>query len=417
MRKLVHSLIVTEFCLIIVFLFIIFTPHNNLSDIKKLYFVDNNINLTSTIRNMYIMDEYDRIFDIVKDKYDSLKENYISFNYEKENIKFNLGNYLSVNDVLINDTTYKDFIVKLNYLKHNIEDYNIELNTDIDEESYVDSVINHFIVYNENMISPKYQFTGSGLQAIDNGKSGKKLNEVLLRDDIINVLKNYESNNTELGSISLVYDEIPVSPSIDDINSINCKLSTFSTGYSSSSSSRKTNISVATNNLNGKLLLPGEVLSVDKAIKSRNASNGYAKAGSYLNGKTVQTYGGGVCQVSTTLYGAILRAGIIPIERNAHSMAVHYVPLGLDAAISEGYKDLKIKNTYDYPIYIQGIANGSTLTFNIYGKEDLLNGYTYAPGSSSSKNGLSADSWLNKYKDGKLVEKISLFKSSYRPHS
>ena len=173
---------------------------------------------------------------------------------------------------------------------------------------------------------------------------------------------------------------------------------------------------MATNNTNGTFIEPGETVSADKLFKSRNAANGYQKAGSYQNGRTVQTYGGGVCQVSSTLYGAIIRAGIVPVERNAHSMAVSYVPLGLDAAISEGVKDLKIKNTYDTPIYITGSANGSTVTFNVYGKADLLEGFTYQPANSVGRSGLYANSWLNKMKDGAIVEKITLFESSYRPH-
>src|SRR5699024_2019528 len=99
------------------------------------------------------------------------------------------------------------------------------------------------------------------------------------------------------------------------------------------------------------------------------------------------------------------------------SMAVTYVPLGLDAAISEGYKDLKITNTYDKPIYIRASSGGGQLTFSIYGNSSL-DEYDYKPRSTSSKNGLSADSWLQKLdKSGNVVEEIHLFKSNYIPHT
>lgn len=84
------------------------------------------------------------------------------------------------------------------------------------------------------------------------------------------------------------------------------------------------------------------------------AENGYAMAGSYLNGEVVDSMGGGICQVSTTLYNAVLRAELEVVERSPHSMTVHYVELSEDAAIAGTYKDFKFKNSTDYPIYIEG---------------------------------------------------------------
>lgn len=101
--------------------------------------------------------------------------------------------------------------------------------------------------------------------------------------------------------------------------------------------------------------------------------NGYALAGSYENGQTVQTYGGGICQVSTTLYNAVIRAELKIVERFPHSMTVHYVPRSADAAIAGTHKDMKFKNTFDTPIYIEGKANGSTITFTVYGKKKIQN--------------------------------------------
>lgn len=260
-------------------------------------------------------------------------------------------------------------------------------------------------------VRPKYTFNRPNVTVTESGKTGLSVNIDKLQGDIIQLINSNESGSVTLET-SVTYPDV----SDEQVVSINKKLATFSTGFNPGGS-RGTNIKVATKYINGTLVAPGETISIDRLIKGRNAKNGYLPAGSYLNGKTVQTYGGGVCQVSSTLYGAIIRVGIIPIERNAHSMSVSYVPLGLDAAISEGYKDLKIKNTYDLPIYIEGAVSGGTLTFNIYGNDQLLDGYTYKPTSTSSNGGLNADSWLQKIKDGQIVEKIHLFKSSYRPHS
>lgn len=259
---------------------------------------------------------------------------------------------------------------------------------------------------------PKFEFKGSGLSALDNGSTGINIDIDGIKNTFVEKVNAHENGANIAVEEVVTYSDI----SADDINEIDTKLSTFSTWFANTVS-RGGNIHVAAERINGTILAPGETLSVDKKILSRNAANGYYKAGSYLNGKTVQTYGGGVCQVSTTLYGAILRAGIVPTERYAHSMAVTYVPLGLDAAISEGYKDLKITNTYDKPIYIRASSGGGQLTFSIYGNSSL-DEYDYKPRSTSSKNGLSADSWLQKLdKSGNIVEEIHLFKSNYIPHT
>lgn len=288
--------------------------------------------------------------------------------------------------------------------------HDINVSKHYEYESELQNLLDKAGALEKKAVRPKYTFNRPNLTVTESGQTGLSVGTEKFKNDIVELINKNTSGDVVL-STSVTYPDV----SKEQIQTIDKKLATFSTGFNPGGS-RGTNIRVATQHLDGTLVAPGETISVDRLIKSRNAKNGYLPAGSYLNGKTVQTYGGGVCQVSTTLYGAVIRAGIIPVERNAHSMAVSYVPLGLDAAISEGYKDLKIKNTYDLPIYIEGVVNGGTLTFSIYGNEHLLDGYTYKPISTSNKNGLNADSWLQKIKDGQVVEKIHLFKSSYRPH-
>lgn len=289
----------------------------------------------------------------------------------------------------------------------------ITIKKDIDKEKLSENITNMLDNLVVDMIGASGKLVNGIMEVTSEGQEGRIYNQedkekmigdicASIKDDIFNDINE-----------SLEFVSVAVNPTSDDLKSIDTKLSSFSTSFAPGGS-RGTNVSLAASRLNGVLLGPGEILSVDKRILSRNKANGYQPAGSYANGRTVQTYGGGVCQVSTTLYGAILRAGIVPIERNAHSMAVSYVPLGLDAAIAEGFKDLKIENTYDKPIYIEGYTRGGTLTFNIYGQADLLDGYTYRPVSSAS--GLHATAKLQKMKDGNVVESIQLPSSSYRPH-
>lgn len=147
------------------------------------------------------------------------------------------------------------------------------------------------------------------------------------------------------------------------------KIGTFSTSYSSSASGRKKNVKAGASFINGNVIYPGETFSVHDVVTPFTYERGYAMAGSYLNGETVESMGGGICQVSTTLYNAVLRAELEIVERHEHSMTVAYVQLSADAAIAGTYKDFKFKNNLDTPVYIEGIANGSTLTFTIWGEE------------------------------------------------
>ena len=146
-------------------------------------------------------------------------------------------------------------------------------------------------------------------------------------------------------------------------------LGSFTTSYSTSKEGRKTNIKVASGRINGTLLMPGESFSTSDTILERTPENGYALANEYLNGESVEAYGGGVCQVATTLYNAVLKAELQIDERHNHSMLVDYVEPSFDAAISWKVYDFRFTNTLDYPVYIATSCVGSTATYTIYGKE------------------------------------------------
>ncbi len=150
-----------------------------------------------------------------------------------------------------------------------------------------------------------------------------------------------------------------------------CKnlLGSYSTDYSKSTAPRANNVRVAANYINGTIIYPGKVFSVVKTIKDRTEANGYQSAPEYSSGKVVAGVGGGVCQVSTTLYNAVINAELEIVERSPHSMVVGYVDVSRDAAIAGDYKDFKFKNNTDAPVYIAASADGSTLSFKIYGEE------------------------------------------------
>ncbi len=146
-------------------------------------------------------------------------------------------------------------------------------------------------------------------------------------------------------------------------------LGTFSTDFSSSGRARATNLQVGSSKINGHVLMPGETLSGYECMQPFTTANGYATAAAYENGQVVDSVGGGVCQIATTLYNAALFAELEITQRQNHSMIVTYVPPSNDAAIAGTYKDIKVTNPYDTPIYVEGGTSGRTLTFTIYGKE------------------------------------------------
>lgn len=148
-------------------------------------------------------------------------------------------------------------------------------------------------------------------------------------------------------------------------------LGTFSTSYATSGQSRSANVENGSRLINGITLYPGDEFSTYETVAPFSEKNGYYMAGSYLNGKVVDSLGGGICQVSTTLYNAVLLAELDVTERYNHSMIVNYVEPSADAAIAESSgKDFKFINNTDYPIYIESYTTSDKqVVFNIYGVE------------------------------------------------
>lgn len=222
------------------------------------------------------------------------------------------------------------------------------------------------------------------------------------------------------------------------LSQIQDRLGSFTTEYETSADGRKVNIRVASENLNGLVVMPGDSVSASTMMKERTPENGYELAGEYLEGETVEAYGGGVCQVATTLYNALLKSEIQIDKRYNHSMLVSYAQPSFDAAISWGTKDLVFTNDTGAPIYIASSCDGATLTFTIYGKEyrspnhkvvyeavvverkvseSIIKEDPNQPETYIEKKGSNHDecvSYLKKsvYEDGELVDTIQ-FKTDY----
>ncbi len=145
------------------------------------------------------------------------------------------------------------------------------------------------------------------------------------------------------------------------------ELSTYSTQFNAGEVNRSHNLYMATSSINKSMIAPQTVFSFNNTVGMRTMENGYLDALVIVGNKFEPGLGGGICQVSSTLYNACLLAGLEIIERSNHGLSVAYVPLGRDATVAYGIQDYKFRNNTDSPIYIRAITGGGTLTINIYG--------------------------------------------------
>lgn len=144
-------------------------------------------------------------------------------------------------------------------------------------------------------------------------------------------------------------------------------LASTSTRLNTGNADRTSNVTLAAKNMNGTILNPGEEFSYNGVVGPRTAERGFKAAGAYSNGQLIDEVGGGVCQPSSTLYMAVLRADLEVTERSNHSMTVAYTPLGQDATVSYGSLDFKFKNNTDYPIKLVTVREGSEMKVTILG--------------------------------------------------
>ena len=145
-------------------------------------------------------------------------------------------------------------------------------------------------------------------------------------------------------------------------------LGTF-TAKSSSQKNRDTNLRLACESINGIILYPGDEFSYNRTLGERTPEKGYRPAGTYVGNETVNTYGGGICQVSSSLYYSVLSAELHVTERTNHRFLPSYMPRGFDATVSWGTLDFCFKNNLDYPIRIEASAKGGTTTVTICGTD------------------------------------------------
>lgn len=213
-----------------------------------------------------------------------------------------------------------------------------------------------------------------GIFEIEEGQTGEAVNVEQSLAKIVDYIEN--DWNYQDAAIDLVIDVTEPKGSAQELSRLTDVLGTFTTSYATSGSARCKNIDNGCRLINTTLLYPGDEFSTLDTIKPFTEANGYYPAGSYVNGKVVDSLGGGICQVSTTLYNAVLLSELEVTERSNHSMIVTYVEPSMDAAIAESSgKDLKFVNNLNNPIYIEGHTEGKKVTFTIYGIDERPAGH------------------------------------------
>ena len=219
-------------------------------------------------------------------------------------------------------------------------------------------------------------------------------------------------------------------------------LATYSTTFSTKNTNRSTNIRLATQKINGVVLMPGETFSYNQVVGKRTTANGFKVAAVYSNGEVSEGVGGGICQVSSTLYNAVLFSNLEVTERRNHTFHTGYVPAGQDATVSWGAPDFKFKNNRNYPIRIVATVSGGKITTKIYGLKQA-DDYTVKISSSivgsipykttyktdsslgagntkviqKGSNGLKSVTYKILYQNGKEVSREVISRDTYQPHN
>lgn len=204
-------------------------------------------------------------------------------------------------------------------------------------------------------------------------------------------------------------------------------ISSFTTSVQDQEFNVKTNIALAAGKLNGMVIQPGEIFSFNKAVGDGSAANGFLTGRVLYQDTVAYESGGGICQVSSTLFNSFLLSGCTIIERHRHSRPVRYVPLGLDATIRYGKKDLRVKNLHSYPLYIFASMNDKSLTITIKSERNLQNLYEITTEEEEInlpflkdenrriRPGISIYVYRKRIQNGNVIERFLLYKDFYPP--
>lgn len=199
-------------------------------------------------------------------------------------------------------------------------------------------------------------------------------------------------------------------------------LASFSTNYVTSNTDRTTNLRLAANKIDGTVVMPGEIFSYNKVVGKRTIAAGYKNAAIYQDGGVTDGLGGGICQISTTLYNAVIKAGMLIEERRNHMFVPSYADAGKDATVVWGSTDFKFQNRRNYPIKLEASVSGGVANVRVYGlkTDEEYDRYNLSIESRTIKNtssSLVVESY-RAYRDenGRIVKTDKLYTDTYKKH-
>ncbi|MFT9494771.1 VanW family protein [Anaerosolibacter sp.] len=268
-----------------------------------------------------------------------------------------------IREILENKGTWLEKVTSYNEINKQGKAYSIEYTKN--EEQFVES-LSHFDQIALGEPRNAYYVYENGTVVIKGGESGYKFD----REKLFLIIdpSSIEQDITLEMPLKEILPAIPKSQL--ELGGIKQRVSVFSTTFDPKNRTRTNNLKQAVSTIDGTVLLPGQVFSFNQIVGKRTIENGYQEAGIYVNGQVSTGLGGGICQVSTTLYNAVLLFDLEIQERHNHSLTVPYVPLSRDAAVSWGTKDFKFVNNTPYNIFILGEVRGNQVVFELFSTDD-----------------------------------------------
>ena len=266
------------------------------------------------------------------------------------------------------------------------------------------------LVY-KDPVNARYEINGNTVDIVP-GETGRFINKEEAAPLLQNVYEGCEPV------------KVPFYVSTPDVDAATLKeklfetsLGSYSTSYGTSTANRCANIARAASLINGTVVAPGEVFSFNDTVGHRTKENGFYTAKEYVDGQSVDGIGGGTCQVSSTLYSAVLYADMNIVERLNHMMTVGYIPLGQDATVADGGVDFKFRNSSDYPVKVSAYTSGATITVSIIGTAwEPAREVKISNSSSQVGENTVVRSVRYVYSNGQLISTDTLNSSTYMPH-
>lgn len=287
---------------------------------------------------------------------------------------------------------------------------NLEIKSLYNENKLSEKIQNISDSINVDMKNAKVYISDSGNISTSSATIGKELDIASTKESIYDAIKNKDYKSIDL-KVNIKEPKI----STEAVKSVNTLLAEFSTKFSTKDSNRVTNVVLSAKATSDVLLMPGEEFSYNNLTGKRTASNGYKDAPVIINGKLEQDVGGGVCQVSSTLFNSVLYSGLDVTSRRNHSLKSSYVSIGRDAMVSDGGSDFRFKNPYSHPVYIKNTVSNGVITSKIYGNISDKKNISIKVEPYTTE-GLDAAKTYIEYKDsnGKVIKTQYISNSVYK---